>query len=71
MPKEAAAIKAIPFSLFSREDLHFWPHTCDEVFSFKSAYHLLLGQAEIEVEGSLSEGGKSEGVEVYLEPTST
>ena len=32
IPEEAAAIKAIPLSLFNQEDLHFWPHTHNEVF---------------------------------------
>ena len=26
IPKEAAIIKAIPFSLFDWDDLHFWPY---------------------------------------------
>ena len=56
IPEEAAAIKAIPLSLFNQEDLHFWPHTRDRVFLVRSAYCLLLDQVETTVEGSSSEG---------------
>ena len=38
------------------EDLPFWPHTHDGVFSVRSTYRLLLDQAETEIEGSSSVG---------------
>ena len=49
LPEEAAIIKAIPLSLFDRDDLPIWPYTCDGVFSVKSGYHLLMEQDEPEL----------------------
>ena len=31
--EEAAIIKAIPLSLFDRDDLHFWPHLGWSIYS--------------------------------------
>ena len=57
--EEAAIIKAIPLSLLNREDIPYWPHNRDGVFSVRSSYRLLLDQAEIEVEGSSNAGDTS------------
>ena len=46
LPEEAATIKAIPLSLFDRDDLPFWPYTRDGVLSVKSCYQLLMEQDE-------------------------
>ena len=56
IPEEAATIKAIPFNLFNREDLRFWPHTRDGIFSVRSGYRLLLDQEEMEVAGNSNRG---------------
>ena len=50
--KEAALIKAIPLSLFNREDVPYWPHTRDGVFSVRSGCRLCLDLAEIEAANS-------------------
>ena len=59
MPKEAAIIKAIPLSLFNRDDTPYWPHNRDGVFSVRSGYQLLLDLAETEMEVSSNAGDTS------------
>ena len=56
VPKEAAIIKAIPFSLFNRDDTPYWPHNRDGVFSVRSGYRLLLDLAKTEMEASSNAG---------------
>ena len=52
--EEVALIKAIPLSLFNREDVPYWPHTRDGVFSVRSGYQLCLDLAETEAANSTS-----------------
>ena len=52
VPEEAAIIKAIPLSLFNREDIPYWPHNRDGVFSVRSGCRLCLDQDEIEAVSS-------------------
>nr|POE68086.1 hypothetical protein CFP56_19740 [Quercus suber] len=54
IPEEAATIKAIPLSLFNRDDLPFWPYTRDGIFSVRLGYRLLLEQEETKVAGTNS-----------------
>ena len=54
IPEEATLIKAIPLSLFNREDVPYWPHTRDGVFSVRSGYQLCLDLAETEAANSTS-----------------
>ena len=42
IPEVATIVKAIPLSLFNREDIPYWPHNRDGVFSVRSGYQLLL-----------------------------
>ena len=56
VPEEAAIIKAIPLSLFNRDDTPYWPHNRDGVFLVRSGYQLLLDLAETEMEVSSNAG---------------
>ena len=52
IPEEAALIKAIPLSLFNREDVPYWPHTWDGVFPVRFGYRLCLDLAKTEAANS-------------------
>ena len=54
--EEAAIIKAIPLSLFDRDDLHFWPYTQDGVYTVKSGYRVLMEQEDTESQVTADRG---------------
>ena len=59
IPEEAAIIKAIPLSLFDRDDLHFWPYTRDGVYTVKSGYWVLMEQEDTESQDTPNRGDLS------------
>nr|POF20678.1 putative ribonuclease h protein [Quercus suber] len=58
LPEEAAIIKAIPLSVFDRDDL-FWSYTHDGSYSVKSGYRLLMEQEDTVLSGTSNGGANS------------
>nr|POE81987.1 putative ribonuclease h protein [Quercus suber] len=56
LPEEAAIIKAIPLSVFDRDDLLFWLYTHNGSYSVKLGYRLSMEQ-EVTVLSGTSNGG--------------
>nr|POF18424.1 putative ribonuclease h protein [Quercus suber] len=59
LPEEAEIIKAIPLSLFDRDDFLLWQYTRDGSYSFKSGYRLLMEQEETAMSGTRNDGVNS------------
>ncbi|KAK7835510.1 cyclic nucleotide-gated ion channel 1 [Quercus suber] len=59
LPEEAAIVKAIPLSVFYRDDLLFWSYTHDGSYSVKSGYRLLMEKEDTVLSGTSNGGAYS------------